>query len=265
MNKLIALVASTLFAISVFGAETNYPIKWVEVGNSNSQLRVDVGPTRTLSSTSSFMAAGYYEATNLSLVSPYLVSQNIFTNITIFGIIGSLSVAESYQCFPSKTGWETSYATRDDGALQLGGTWPNPRFTVQADTNCVLDNMTGLIWARNANYFGATNWGAAITNCNNMSYGSQTDWRLPNYKEMASLIDFGQVSPTLCNTAGTSKWSANDPFTNVRTNAVGLGDYWTSTAVNNLSNNFWTVSLLTGVLTSRARAGNFYQFPVRGP
>jgi len=46
------------------------------------------------------------------------------------------------------------------GTNQLGVAWPNPQFTVQSTNtigqpddriNCVLDNLTGLMWARNAN------------------------------------------------------------------------------------------------------------------
>jgi hypothetical protein len=48
-----------------------------------------------------------------------------------------------------ETGQTTSYATGDDGDLEMGVAWPSPRFTVSGD--CVTDNLTGLMWtARNS-------------------------------------------------------------------------------------------------------------------
>jgi len=52
-----------------------------------------------------------------------------------------------------KTGQTTSYATGDDGDLQRGIPWPNPRFTDNED-GTVTDNLTGLIWLKDANCFG---------------------------------------------------------------------------------------------------------------
>ena len=54
--------------------------------------------------------------------------------------------------FPvEKTGQTTSYATGDDGDLEKGLAWPNPRFTDNED-GTVTDNLTGLIWLKNANW-----------------------------------------------------------------------------------------------------------------
>ncbi len=40
--------------------------------------------------------------------------------------------------------------TGQDGAYQNGATWPNPRFTYN-ENGTVKDNLTGLIWLKNAN------------------------------------------------------------------------------------------------------------------
>ena len=60
-----------------------------------------------------------------------------------------------------KTGQTTSYATDNDGTLKKGVAWPNPRFTIGTGTvfnttNCVTDNLTRLMWARNANLASGT-------------------------------------------------------------------------------------------------------------
>ena len=60
-----------------------------------------------------------------------------------------------------KTGQTVSYATGDDGDLQKGVAWPDPRFTDNSD-GTVTDNLTGLIWLKNANCFGPVGpWVAA--------------------------------------------------------------------------------------------------------
>jgi hypothetical protein len=41
-----------------------------------------------------------------------------------------------------KTGQTTSYRSGDDGDLEKGVTWPNPRFTDNSD-GTVTDNLTG--------------------------------------------------------------------------------------------------------------------------
>jgi Protein of unknown function (DUF1566) len=109
-----------------------------------------------------------------------------------------------------RTGQTTSYAARDDGALQKGVAWPNPRFTDNNGT--ITDNLTGLIWLKNANCIGSlypelSGWRGAVPwqqaldfvaginagtyNCNDTSNGGthRTDWRLPNVRELFSLLD----------------------------------------------------------------------------
>src|SRR5215831_10404550 len=49
-----------------------------------------------------------------------------------------------------RTGQTTSYAAGDDGALQKGVAWPTPRFT-DNNNGTITDNLTGLIWLKNAN------------------------------------------------------------------------------------------------------------------
>ena len=61
----------------------------------------------------------------------------------------------------------------------------------------VTDNLTGLIWLKNARCVGGTDWENALTWCNtlasgscNLSDGSSAgEWRLPNINEFSSLFD----------------------------------------------------------------------------
>jgi len=123
--------------------------------------------------------------------------------------------------------------TGQDGDIQAGVAWPVPRFTDNGNST-VTDNLTGLIWLQDANCFpgdfdGLMKWQDALPLANNLAHdqcglsdGSVAgDWRLPNIKELHSLIDFGQLSPAL---------PVGHPFLNVQHHLDGafLG-YWSST------------------------------------
>lgn len=69
------------------------------------------------------------------------------------------------------TGQTTSYAAGDDGALQAGVPWPNPRFTDNTN-GTITDNLTGLVWLKNANSFGTQGWSTAIASANNLASGA---------------------------------------------------------------------------------------------
>jgi len=216
--------------------------------------------TLTLSPTSGAVAAGYYAATTLSAVDANLSAANIATNVTVFGIAGTLNT--NVLALVPKTGQTNSYQTGDDGTYKKGVAWPNPRFTIGTGvdgTNCVTDNLTGLMWTRNANLGGTKTWTNAIAYCEALTNGVYTDWRLPNKRELLSLTDDGQKDPVICNTAGTGKWSANDPFTGVQSSY-----YWSSTSYAGVTPTIWCVWLGQGDVLLYARENTFFVWPVRG-
>jgi hypothetical protein len=73
--------------------------------------------------------------------------------------------------------------TGQDGDIRAGVPWPDPRFTVSGD--CVTDNLTGLMWAKNANLpNGDRDWQGALDFANGLSLCGYSDWRLPNVNEL---------------------------------------------------------------------------------
>jgi len=119
-----------------------------------------------------------------------------------------------------------------DGDIQAGVAWPTPRFSDRGN-GTVRDNLTGLIWLKNADCFGSIAWTQALTlanalhdtgtpdpldDCSLVDGSVRGDWRLSNVKELLSLIDYGQFSPAL---------PAGHPFLNVPT--AGEVSYWSST------------------------------------
>lgn len=159
------------------------------------------------------------------------------------------------------TGQTTSYRTGDDGwcSTNVGVAWPNPRFAVQSDTNVVLDNLTGLMWTRNANLDGKKNWDNAIDYCYGLNHGGYDDWRLPNRQEILTLIDDGFFDPALCNTEGTAQWTTDNPFTRVQPTY-----YWLSTTYVHFSDYAWYVDMINGQMERDDKTETHYVWPVRG-
>ena len=168
---------------------------------------------------------------------------------------------------PAKTGQTLCYdaagtvitctGTGQDGDERKGVDWPGTRFTFNTDT--VTDNLTGLMWSKNASPeaggpgYEQAAWTTALTYCYNLTLGGYSDWRLPNVKELQSLIDFSQVAPALL---------SGHPFTDVKSS-----NYWSSTTNANPSytNYAWIVDLSNGVVhASDAKSVNSYVWPVRG-
>lgn len=164
-----------------------------------------------------------------------------------------------------KTGQVISYSTGDDGDLQKGVKWPCPRFTDKGN-GTVKDRLTGLIWLKNANAFGIQTWEHALESANSLVSGLaglkdcsvEGDWRLPNVKELQSLIDFAYTDPALSSALGTSQWTSGDPFIGVQSN-----HYWSSTTYSNLTTDAWAVHLIAGSVGRVNKTGEVYVWPVR--
>jgi len=90
----------------------------------------------------------------------------------------------------------------------------------------VSDHATGITWTQNDSTTGM-NWEAALNYCENLDTSGITDWRLPNVKELQSIVDYSR-SPD------TTSSAAIDPIfnTSMITNEAGWNDYpafWSST------------------------------------
>ena len=135
--------------------------------------------------------------------------------------------------------------------------WTGVRFTDNGD-GTVTDNLTALIWLKNANCLGVRSWATALSDANTLTSGScglsdgstAGAWRLPNANELHSLIDPTQSNPAL---------PAGHPFTGVQSNI-----YWTSTTVDYQPAGAVVVVLSNGTLVGGVKAGSSYVWPVRG-
>ena len=142
-----------------------------------------------------------------------------------------------------RTGQYKSYAAGDDGAIQAGKTWPIPRFTDNSN-GTITDNLTGLIWLKDANCFGTKTWNDALAAANTLASGacgltdgsSAGQWRLPNIVELESLVD-AKHNPYL------SVLPDGHPFSNVQRDS-----YWSSSTAAAYPQNAWHMDLGVGRL-----------------
>jgi hypothetical protein len=192
-------------------------------------------------------------ATGDALVSDVLKGKTFSTAVSN-GLTGI-----AYPSAVPKTGQKTSYQIGSDGYYTNGVAWPNPRFSYMANTSCVLDNLTGLIWARYATQTNDT-WSNAVVFCESLDYGGRTDWRLPNRSEMLSIVSLEYSGLALPNTAGTAQFTAGNPFDNVED-----GEYWTSTTRKASTSQAWYFTTSDGWIYYAAKTGTRRVWPVCGP
>ncbi len=160
-----------------------------------------------------------------------------------------------------KTGQTISYANGDDGDLQRGVKWPDPRFTDNGD-GTVKDHLTGLVWTKDANIprssscnlynYELTNWQGAldfVVCLNTNHFLGFNDWRLPNGKELLSLSDYSMYNPALL---------TGHPFLNV------AHYYYLSSTTAGDNTDAWAVGMEGGYLASLGKYNYANVWPVRG-
>jgi len=158
---------------------------------------------------------------------------------------------------PVEKSWQSpSYEAYDDGWYHMGISW-GMRFTDNGN-GTMTDTLTGLIWLKNANCWGALTWSQALTYAHGLVNGQcgltdgsiAGDWRLPNVKELTSLIDYDFFSPAM------HQWQS---FNNVQS-AI----YWASTTKFDYPDEAWGVDMHDGVVFYGFKTNFFCVWPVRG-
>ena len=152
------------------------------------------------------------------------------------------------------TVYDTNQPPRDDGALQYGRTLPTASERFKDLGNGIIhDQFTNLYWLTSANCIkdkygsfdqdgtagdGQVSWASAfnfVSGMNDGTYagcnGGMTSWRVPNKRELGSLITHGQFDPAL--------------LPGVFNNIQGAG-YWTSTTYQLDWNKAWVIHLMCG-------------------
>jgi hypothetical protein len=138
---------------------------------------------------------------------------------------------------------------------------PATRFTDNGN-GTVTDNLTGLIWLKNANCFSYKIWSAALISANTLASGAcgLTDgstvgqWRLPNITELESLVDVERNNPAL---------PTGHPFTSVQSSVYWSGSTGSGNNALYQGSYAWFVGMGDGVVYSSGKSDGNYVWPVR--
>ena len=181
--------------------------------------------------------------------------QQIYDKLRGLGVANVARTGQSV-CWDESATVINCAGTGQDGAL-LKGVFASPRFTDNVN-GTVKDNLTGLIWLKDAYCFGDTTWTNALSNANTLaspscglSDGSLAgNWRLPNIRELQSLLDYGHANPPL---------PVGHPFTGVQP-----FNYWSSSTFVVFPGYAWFAGLGNGGIGFDIKLNGFYVWPVRG-
>ena len=177
---------------------------------------------------------------------------------------GTIQLPQSGQglCYDQSGTVISCAGTGQDAAKLMGAAWPNPRFVVSG--NCVVDNLTGLMWMQSPDGVTPRNWTGAFTyvsSINSLNLCGYADWRLPNINELRSLVHSG-FNERICGGVSCSylsDWLNTQGFSTLQRN-----NYWSSTTDANSVIRAWVVLMTDGFIDNIPKAGGYFVLPVRG-
>ncbi len=96
----------------------------------------------------------------------------------------------------------------------------------------VLDERNHIYWQDNAESAQSSeDWEDAVNYCQTLTLDGLKGWRLPTFRELLSIVDFGRVNPAVL-----------DAFVH-----TAEGTYWTSTPFAANASRAWTIDFRSGV------------------
>ncbi|MFC1883163.1 DUF1566 domain-containing protein [Thermodesulfobacteriota bacterium] len=134
-------------------------------------------------------------------------------------------------------------------ALSIGSIGFTADFEDNGD-GTVTDHATGLIWQQGESEM--KDWETACAYCESLSLAGKNDWRLPNIKELKSIVDYDKYNPAI-NTAYFTDFPE-----------VKHSYYWSSTAHSNMEGYAGAVLFFSGGVLYGCKSGDHFTRCVRG-
>lgn len=157
-----------------------------------------------------------------------------------------------YSCHDAAGNEVACEGSGQDGEHRRGRRWPAPRFGLHDEL--VQDRLTGLVWPRDALPAGfPLQWDEAfrfIRQLNDRNWLGQRDWRLPNRRELRSLMSYQTRVPAL---------PEDHPFVHLFS-----GWYWSSTSAAIAPSHAWYVHLEGARMFYGGKDQSYLVWPVRG-
>ncbi len=106
----------------------------------------------------------------------------------------------------------------------------------------VTDIATGLTWQQEDDS-SLRDWYEAILYCYSLELATKSDWRIPNIKELASIVNYRVDNPSIDNTL----FLLTNP-----------SDYWSASSDANSISNAWIVNFTRGNVNTNGKTGDNY-------
>jgi hypothetical protein len=182
-------------------------------------------------------------------------------NRALGGTCTSQSGGQRFPATGQTTCWDTignviaCGGTGQDGQIQAGGALAY----VDNGDGTITDLNTHLMWEKKSTDGSIHNWGNAYTWADAFStfigglnagagFAGHTDWRLPNVKELQSIIDYQNYDPAV-SPALTANCTGIGPGCTVTTcSCTNSADYWSSTTYWHYPEYAWGVWFLNGTV-----------------
>jgi hypothetical protein len=146
-----------------------------------------------------------------------------------------------------------------DNYYQWAGQCSSSGDVCEANADCLSSETCNITDGQGTGYTIFT-WVAAL---NAAKFAGYDDWRIPNVREMQSIVDYGLVDPaidfvfTLGGAGGCMPPLPNPGFREE-------GNYWSSSVQTGVLNNAWQVSFFLGIVDSQGMVGEGFLRAVRG-
>ncbi|MBL0707901.1 MAG: DUF1566 domain-containing protein [Sulfurimonas sp.] len=112
-----------------------------------------------------------------------------------------------------------------------------------------VDTKTGLVWQDDVDAKTVKKeWSGAKSYCKKLTLDAKSDWRVPNIKELQSIVDISRYKPAI-----------KKGFQNIASSF-----YWSSSAIVSGSSSAWIVYFYSGHTNGYDKSDKYYVRCVRG-
>ena len=172
---------------------------------------------------------------------------------------------------------QTGATVRDDGFVKAGG----PLSYHDNGDGTITDLNTGLMWEKKSldgslhDVFKAFIWSSLVTDTvwdwidaintevgNGIGFAGFNDWRLPNVRELLSIVDYGRSPAPAVDPAFNNNVIAG--CTVLTCSLILPAPYWSSTTVAPVVGDAWTVEFAAGHVVAFLKSESHFVRAVRG-
>jgi hypothetical protein len=181
-------------------------------------------------------------------------------------VLGKIPATGQTQCWNASGTSIACIGTGEDGHLQAGSA-----LAYQDNGDGTLTDLnTGLMWEKKSDDASVHDrdtlftWSGAFTQIatlNAMTFAGHNDWRLPNARELLSIVDYGVTGPAVDPAFQTSCFGGCN---GIACSCTAFGGHWSSTTVSSLPASAYNVGFFDGSVTFLSKSSTGAVRAVRG-